>query len=679
MTHFLSRCMFALLAVSLAMPASAQSNTTAGALQARTIPQSDLLAGTGGGVAGVTVGPGLSISGGVLSAPVPGAVTAQTAGYLMKAPRRTIMTSGFAGSGSPTFTQGGYSALTTFVVAKVIEGPAYAVRFGFANPYALPMQIVSARVAASDSFAGTTQPTWEPSTANLTVIPTKNSVFQTGTTVSGNAVISGLTTAALPSGTTMYVIGAGIAADATATVTDSTHVTMSANATASGTVTLQFANLAPSCQLFFDNKGADIDTINASGTATGITVNNPFSPNNNAQNFTMQYSDFAPCTVNTPRADSGQGFVVMVYVTLGPSSGAFGRPLGSPASYNTLIAPLFGNRYMKAGIAWNGNVDYSGNPTGSGFKGFGNTPVMSVQYMTDAPGINVVHVGDSISTSPSTDGISTPFFQACLAISTPQFPCETSSVAWGGTGTSIYMQDLIDNARSMWASLIVGQPFTRNEPGGANLANYQLVTAKLLSTLKSLDRSMQTQLILYGEWPFTTTVDGNAQAIADLVTERNRLATIQFGCTPSSGGSLCPAVQVLDPVPYVSRAALGGEHYRYLGIKQVANGNTSAGATSIPITAGVVSCYAGDVLTDATNPSGVLNGATVISATNAALTVANTAVIGGGITSGDALVCSYPGWAGGALSDDNTHPNIAGMALLRAQALTQFKQAIGVP
>ena len=69
-----------------------------------------------------------------------------------------------------------------------------------------------------------------------------------------------------------------------------------------------------------------------------------------------------------------------------------------------------------------------------------------------------------------------------------------------------------------------------------------------------------------------------------------------------------------------------------------------------------MSCYPGDVLTDTTTPSAVLTGATVTSATGSALTVANTAVIGPGIQGADQLVCSDPGWTGGALSYDNTHP-----------------------
>jgi hypothetical protein len=590
-----------------------------------------------------------------------------------QAPRRNLMNLSI-GPLTPvkqTFSAG---TLYTFQEITPIEGMAYAVRITVPALYNGLSQIASASVYFSDSYSGAVQNGVQNFTGNTTTIPTTNSTYQSCTTTSGSATVVCSNTALLPSAATMYVIGPGMPINGTATVASGTNITLSANATASATITLQFANIAPECKMYWDNQGADVDTINTAGVARSFSFTGP-AANTGAGPYpiSLQSSDFVACT-SLPRADGGIPPLAFIYFTLGTTSTVYGQGPPHMQTYNANVAPLLGNRYIFMGHAWNnGGADYADNPSGSGFTATPIAPLIELSYLTDTKGWNILQVGDSISTSPPDDSFSTPIYRACKLLSTPQAPCEWSSVAWGGTASPIYDESLRNNIQILQPSAIVGQPISRND--GATLAAYQMLMAKFLSYTATAD----ARLGLYGLFPFTTTADSSAQVQADDATMRARLLAISKTCQPNTGGQTCPMIPVLDGAKYLSREVLGGNAWDYLGMGATASGAVAPGVTAIPITAqSGAPCYAGDLLTDVTTPAAILAGATIVSSTTSSLTVASTAVVGGGILIGDALVCSMPGWTGGALTYDNTHPWNPAMLLLQPPANTFVNQLLGL-
>ena len=336
--------------------------------------------------------------------------------------------------------------------------------------------------------------------------------------------------------------------------------------------------------------------------------------------------------------------------------------------------PILGGRYFFVGRPWNnGGNDYADAPAGSGFTIAIPYPMLEIQYLTDARGWNILQSGDSIAAAPANDNFSNGVYRACKLLSTPQAPCEWSSVAWGGTSSAVYDESLRNNALALQPSAIVQQAVSRNDVSPA-LRNLQMLLAKSESYAGKLD----ARLGFYGAFPLTTTLDGSTTWQANVATMRARLAAISKTCQPNTGGQTCPTVPVLDPGPIVSRAALGGNAWQYLGLGMIANGAAAAGATSITVSVGTTSCYVGDILTDLTTPGAVLSGATVTSATATTVSVASTAIIGAGILSGDNLVCSMPGWTGGALTYDNTHPWYPAWVLLQPASNTFVQQLLGL-
>jgi hypothetical protein len=484
----------------------------------------------------------------------------------------------------------------------------------------------------------------------------------------------------------MYAIGLGMPVNVTATVTNSTTVTLSSNATVTNSAAaLQFANIATDCKMYWDNAGADSDTINTSGSTRAFQIAaNPSSSATGVNVFTAAASDFVPCT-SVARTDGGSLPLAFIYVTLSASATEYGKGfstflsnVANTPSYDLNIAPtLQSGRYVFVMRPWNnGGSDYADNPGGTGYTSAPVWPLVTLQYLTDARGFNVLSTGDSISAAPPDDVYSNVVMRACYRLSTPQLPCEYSSFAYGGQASPIYMENFRNYVSLIQPSAIVGQPISRNDIGGLQLSQLQTLLAKY----ESYAQNVGARLGFLGAFPMTTTADGNATYQNSISTMRARLAAISQTCQPSTGGQSCPLVPVLDPVPIISRAALGGNFWDYLGLYQTANGATAAGATSIPVsqTSGIVGCYSGDVLTDTTTPSAISSNASVTSATATSLTVPSSTVVGSGIVTGDVLVCSYPGWTGGYLTKDNTHPWYPAITLLQSAGDTFLKQLLGL-
>ncbi|HEY1440779.1 MAG TPA: hypothetical protein VGF65_08060, partial [Mycobacterium sp.] len=612
-----------------------------------------------------------------------------------QAPRRNLLTATYGGF-QPTYSTVQAGTIYTFMYLLPIEAAAHGARIGIANQFSGAMQVLSAAIYPVDSYGeyATATVVNTPISTNRNTFPTMNSVYQTGTLTNGSNQITGLSnTALLPTGTVYLMGAAGIPLASTVTIVNGTTAQLSGNFTGStNSYTLQFANLATECKMYFDNGGAWVDQINTAGTARGFTVQgNPNSPNNNPQSYTIQWSDLVPC-LTLPRSDGGTNPLLQIYLTIGTGTVNYGYVnglSGATIPYNALTAPGLGNRFVFSAHAWsNAGTDWTDNPGGVGFLNTQTVvPALVVQYLTDAPGWNVLQIGDSISASAGSntagftgaDTYSTPVMRACKLLSTPLAPCEWASMAWGGTASAVYLEASRKNAAAMLPSAVVGQPVSRND--GSTLLIMEGLQAKYESYVGSLNKQMGTRLGYLGAFPFTTTADGSVPIQTVLATMKNRLATTAVGCTPSVGSPVCPTIPVLDPIPVLSRAVLGGNFWDYLAVQSTANGAAAAGATTINITtpSGANPCYTGDILTDATTPAAINPGSTVLTSSITALTTAGSSVIGGGILNSDTLVCSMPGWTGGAVSHDNTHPQtINAMTLLQPAATRFVKQLLGI-
>ena len=600
---------------------------------------------------------------------------------------------------------------TTFVVVASLQALSYGLRFAVADMFNQSMTISSAYAYVTDSFAGAapTNSSWIYGQGTpTTVVPTTNSVYQTCTLSSSSTTAVCSNTALLPSASTMNVIPTtgnnypilnGIW-NTTATVANSTNITLSSTPSVSGPYLLQFTNFGSvgggqGVQFCFDNQGAapdyNVDQINATCTNTSLTIApNAANPTNTDMAYTLQWSDWVALPVNLARADGGTQPLVMIYVTIAANS-HFGRTLTNLDKYNANIAGSLNGKYIFAGSAHDAG-DYAATPASDPFLDANYFhPIMAVQYMTDAGGWEIAGTGDSLFTSPPDDDISSGPFRACALISTLLAPCEFVNFGWGGHNWSVYGEAMRNNVFTFSPSALIFEATSRNETGGYTAANF----AAMFSRQYALATTLKARIGYYDGFPGGNTIDGLPNSIAAWRGVRSRLAVISKTCQPSTGGLTCPHIPILDPVPVVSRASTTytgyagtpGNDYDYLSMSQTANGPTSAGATTINITTpeGGINCNPLDVLTDTTTSGVVKSGALVTSATSTALTVPSNTVIGGGILSGDTLVCSYGGYivpAGSGYSavttEDNIHPWSVAWNMLAQTSMTFIQQLLGL-
>jgi hypothetical protein len=233
---------------------------------------------------------------------------------------------------------------------------------------------------------------------------------------------------------------------------------------------------AAGSKVYFDNAGADVSTINASGTLRDITIG-PVTANtgNGAWPYTYTCSDWIPIT-SIPRADGGTQPVLFVYVTVSSAQ------MIGPVFYNgafTANTEQNRGRYIVSGVAWDSNVDYADNPTGTGFKAtnaFG--PLCGIQYMTTAPGVTLLITGDSLSSSPPVDNYSTALLRAAWDLSSTSIPIEVSNIAWGGTASATYGLMYDNNLSIIQPGIVAFQPQSRNDGTGRGIE--QVLLAKAL-------------------------------------------------------------------------------------------------------------------------------------------------------------------------------------------------------
>ncbi len=307
----------------------------------------------------------------------------------------------------------GARAPLTFLHIVPIEAPCYAVRLGFANCFDFTMTIAKASVYASDSYG--------------VLGENDNAGLKDGETSTSYRIV--------PTGN------------------------------------------AVGCRAHFDHTGADVGTINQDGAQRSLTLGgNPANSDNRPAPFTIQWSDFTPCT-SIPRADGGTQHLLFVYVTVASSSMVHAAT-GNVAATNADKVAHRG-RHIWLGHAANTGTDYADLPTESAFRPWPLAPLFAVQYLTASLGIQGVLSGDSLTAAPTDDCFTTPLHRAAWDLSTPDQPIEIASMAWGGTNSACYETMLRNNMAALRGSFVSYQPLSRNDTFTA--AGLQLLLAKALA------------------------------------------------------------------------------------------------------------------------------------------------------------------------------------------------------
>lgn len=373
------------------------------------------------------------------------------------APRRNRLTKTL---GSGTFAKTAFPgplAPLTFLHVVPIEAPCYAVRLGFANCYDMQMTIAKASVYPSDSY---------------------------GALAEGNN--AGLKDCSLAN--TYLVAPTG-------------------NATG--------------CHVYFDHGGTDDGTISAGGSQRSYALAADRANDvNRPKAFTVQWSDFAPCT-SIPRADGGGQHLLFIYVTISSatmvqgSTGIFAKTNADPVAHR--------GRYFWTGHASITGADYADNPTGTTFRSRVIAPLFAIQYLTTGMGIQGVLNGDSLTSTPTNDWFSTPLHRAGWDLSTPDLPIEMASMAWGSTGSGGYEVMLRNNMSALRGSFVSYQPISRNDTFTA--AGLQLLLAKALANVDAF-RANYGSAAMWNIAGCVPSADGNARQVQAFTDMRSRLQAL---------------------------------------------------------------------------------------------------------------------------------------------------------
>ena len=348
--------------------------------------------------------------------------------------------------------QRGSQGTETWLTIVPIEAPCYAVRIGLGNCYNQTMPLSKASVYPSDSYSVLT-------------------------------------------------------ASSNAGLTDTVKSTQYAVVPTGG---------APGSPLFWDNAGADVATLNEAGTTRAFTLPAVTANTSNLnQAFTIQWSDWTPCT-SIARADGGVQPLLFVYVTL---TGTFASNNGIFEVMNGLTTHR--NRYHWQGQAWATGTDFADNPTGTGFKSSAFSPLFAIQYLTMVDGVQVVINGDSLSAAPTTDNFSTPLHRASWDLSTPTAPIAVANLAWGGTSSTVYAPLLASNIAAMQPSVVAYQPISRNGPEASSAAGFQMLFAKNMLAASVYGQAYGSRILL-NQSGLEPSFDGNSTATTGFVDMRNR-------------------------------------------------------------------------------------------------------------------------------------------------------------
>ena len=351
---------------------------------------------------------------------------------------------------------------------------------------------------------------------------------------------------AVPLETTAYAIRVGWCNPFSYDITiNSVSAYPSSNYSAAGTVdangiaTVAPQGGAPGSKLYFAAKGADSSQINdgSLGTTRSFVVkgSNTTLPNSNC---VLQWTDWAPFTT-IARDDGGTQPLAFIYVTIG-GTGSIDYSMSNSGGVFSAGGNTQGRRIMFA-AAWTRGTDYADNPSGTswaqGGGGSQSSPFYAVQYLSHNTGDQILITGDSWSVSPTNDSITSPIWRAAMARSTPTNPIGVANLAWGANAFGAYGPFAQMNLMAIRPTIYVPQGISRND--GMTTAMLQELFGKHLALYDWMRTAFGSRIIwnLPGAAQF---VDGNSVQIAAWTDARTRLLSI--GALPDVGYIDCPSL-----------------------------------------------------------------------------------------------------------------------------------------
>ena len=420
---------------------------------------------------------------------------------------------------------------------------------------------------------------------------------------------------------------------------------------------------APGSRVFFDGGGGDSSAINRAGRARSLSLA-PVAANvtNRPYPYTLAWSDFVPLT-SVARADGGRQPLLFIYVTVASAE---------------MVGPQFGMHFWDADKARNRNrpyflavsttdrADFADRPAETKFRATGYNPVLAVQYLSRGPGATIITVGDSLVTTPSNDGFSNAIARAAMDLSTPAFPIEVANLAWGGTAWRVYGTTLLDNIAAIEPSIVAYQPLSRND--GSTPAAMQ----GLLSRSRGVADLARTRFGAGAIWfspGCEPSFDGSA---ANALTAQAALSDMRTRLARSSAEEHIP---LIDGPGIIGRAEMP---WLYASANVVVDAPAGAGTDVIQVrdNSKVARARPGDSVWSTTRPGAVSSGATVVSATPTTLALSDGSLVEA-LNRGDGLVVGPASLRGkDGYTDDNTHPNDAGVEATVPAARVAVSEAI---
>ncbi len=150
-----------------------------------------------------------------------------------------------------------------------------------------------------------------------------------------------------------------------------------------------------------------------------------------------------------------------------------------------------------AGTAWGGGIPA---PVGNGSQA-GYSPLFCLQYMSVIPGIQGIVSGDSLMAGPGGGGaaFAGPAIRAAYDLSTLFDPICVAHMACGGAVSSVYHQSLLSNLAAIKPSFLVLQPLSRND--GMNDASLAALSARLSAAGAMAKSNFGTRTMYQGAFP----------------------------------------------------------------------------------------------------------------------------------------------------------------------------------
>ena len=422
---------------------------------------------------------------------------------------------------------------------------------------------------------------------------------------------------------------------------------------------------APGSRVFFDHGGADSPELSTAGRVRSLAFA-PLAANaaNSAYPYTLAWSDFVPVS-SVPRAQGGKQPLLFIYVTV--ASPDMVCPLFNARNWD-LNKPRDRGRPITLAVAVTGRADFADRPAETAFKATAFTPVLAVQYVSRVRGATILTTGDSLVTTPTDDSFSNAIVRAAMDLSTPEFPIEVADLAWGGTAWKVYGAMLHNNIDAIAPSVVALQPLSRND--GSTPAAVQGLFTKSMEAA-DVARARFGSAAMWFSPGCEPSYDGTT---AGDLTEQAAMTDLRARMANSFARDHIP---LIDGPGIIGRP---GMEWLYSSANAVVDAPAVPGTGTILIRddSKVARARAGDFVWSTTRPRAFSADARITAATPTTVTLSHGALLEG-LDRGERFVVGPASLRGkGGFTDDNTHPNDAGVEATVPAARVAVSQAIGL-